>query len=50
MFGSKRSAQEIRVGHMTEEEKQGAAREADVLSRMHHSNIVSYVESFADET
>ena len=39
---------EIRISHLSPEQRAVTEKEAHVLSKMHHSNIVSYVESFTE--
>ena len=39
---------EIIIGHLSEEEQAAANREATLLYRMSHSNIVMYIESFVE--
>jgi len=40
---------EIQIGHLSNKEKEASVAEATVLSKMHHSNICAYVESFLNQ-
>ena len=37
------------IGHLSDSE-QAAAKKADVLHQMHHSNITMYIESFVESS
>ena len=39
---------EIPIGHLSSLERDATEKEAHLLSQMHHSNIVTYVESFVE--
>lgn len=41
-------AKEIRIAHLTENQRESALAESEVLKRMSHSNIVAYVNSFVE--
>ena len=41
---------EIVIGHMKTHEQNEAKKEADVLHKMNHSNIVMYIESFVENS
>jgi NIMA (never in mitosis gene a)-related kinase 1/4/5 len=40
---------EIMIGHLPPQERDATEKEAHLLSQMHHSNIVTYVESFVEK-
>jgi serine/threonine protein kinase len=40
---------QVSIGHLSAKQRASTEKEAHLLSRMHHSNIVSYVESFTEK-
>ncbi|KAG5181394.1 kinase-like domain-containing protein, partial [Tribonema minus] len=48
--GERCVVKEISLGHLAPREREAAEREAQLLRQMHHSNIVSYIESFVEDS